>query len=130
MGGLSDDVRTTFKQVEGGYFFQQNPWFFGRSYGYLVDAAKRAEIIEQIRWNGNTVGRSTIRAADAGASGFFDVDERLRELSTKGDDLERLNAIVDFRDVPAPPGASGAAAGWIEGPPTLRGLRSAPSERA
>jgi hypothetical protein len=35
MGGLSDDVRTTFKQVEGAYLFQQNPWFFGRSYGYL-----------------------------------------------------------------------------------------------
>jgi transposase, IS5 family len=27
---------------------------------------------------------------------FFDVDERLKELSAKGDDLERLNAIVDF----------------------------------
>jgi IS5 family transposase len=31
-----------------------------------------------------------------GQSGFFDVDERLKELSAKGDDLERLNAIVDF----------------------------------
>jgi len=29
-------------------------------------------------------------------SGFFDIDERLKELSAKGDDLERLNAIVDF----------------------------------
>src|SRR5947208_13603860 len=29
-------------------------------------------------------------------AGFFDVDERLKELSTKGDHLERLNAIVDF----------------------------------
>lgn len=28
--------------------------------------------------------------------GFFDVDERLKELSAKGDDLERLNAVVDF----------------------------------
>jgi transposase, IS5 family len=28
--------------------------------------------------------------------GFFDVDERLKELSVKGDDLERLSAIVDF----------------------------------
>jgi hypothetical protein len=28
--------------------------------------------------------------------GFFDVDERLKELSAKGDDLERLSAIVDF----------------------------------
>ena len=31
-----------------------------------------------------------------GQSGFFDIDERLKELSAKGDDLERLNAIVDF----------------------------------
>ena len=28
--------------------------------------------------------------------GFFDVDERLKELSAKGDTLERLNAVVDF----------------------------------
>ena len=31
-----------------------------------------------------------------GEAGFFDVEERLKELSAKGDDLERLNAIVDF----------------------------------
>ena len=31
-----------------------------------------------------------------GQGGFFDIDERLKELSAKGDDLERLNAIVDF----------------------------------
>ena len=31
-----------------------------------------------------------------GQGGFFDIDERLQELSAKGDDLERLNAIVDF----------------------------------
>ncbi len=31
-----------------------------------------------------------------GQAGFFDVEERLKELSAKGDDLERLNAIVDF----------------------------------
>jgi transposase, IS5 family len=31
-----------------------------------------------------------------GQGGFFDIDERLRELSAKGDDLERLNTIVDF----------------------------------
>jgi IS5 family transposase len=30
------------------------------------------------------------------APGFFDVDERLAELSAKGDDLERLNALVNF----------------------------------
>ena len=31
-----------------------------------------------------------------GQAGFFDLDERLKEISAKGDDLERLNAIVDF----------------------------------
>ncbi len=31
-----------------------------------------------------------------GQAGFFDVDERLRELSAKGDALERLNAVIDF----------------------------------
>ena len=31
-----------------------------------------------------------------GARGFFDVDERLAELSTKGNDLERVNGLVDF----------------------------------
>ena len=31
-----------------------------------------------------------------GQAGFFDVDERLKELSAKGDGLERLSAIVDF----------------------------------
>src|SRR5450631_1246180 len=31
-----------------------------------------------------------------GEPGFFDVDVRLGELSAKGDDLERLNGIVDF----------------------------------
>ena len=28
--------------------------------------------------------------------GFFDIDKRLRELSSKGDDLERLKRLVDF----------------------------------
>src|SRR6476646_7202406 len=28
--------------------------------------------------------------------GFFDVEERLRELSAKGDDLQRVKALVDF----------------------------------
>jgi hypothetical protein len=32
----------------------------------------------------------------AGQAGFFDVDERLKELSAKGNDLERLNTMVDF----------------------------------
>jgi IS5 family transposase len=31
-----------------------------------------------------------------GEPGFFDIDERLKDLSAKGDDLERLNAIIDF----------------------------------
>jgi transposase, IS5 family len=31
-----------------------------------------------------------------GEPGFFDINERLKDLSAKGDDLERLNAIVDF----------------------------------
>ncbi len=31
-----------------------------------------------------------------GQAGFFDVDERLKELSSKGDDLERLAAVVNF----------------------------------
>ncbi len=31
-----------------------------------------------------------------GQAGLFDIDERLKEISAKGDDLERLNAIVDF----------------------------------
>jgi transposase, IS5 family len=31
-----------------------------------------------------------------GQAGFFDVDERLKQLSAKGDNLERLNAVVDF----------------------------------
>src|SRR3569833_4041364 len=31
-----------------------------------------------------------------GQAGIFDVDERLKELSAKGDHLERLTAIIDF----------------------------------
>lgn len=31
-----------------------------------------------------------------GQAGFFDVDERLKELSSKGDALERLQAVGDF----------------------------------
>jgi transposase, IS5 family len=31
-----------------------------------------------------------------GQAGFFDIEERLKELSAKGDALERLNAVVDF----------------------------------
>ena len=50
-----------------------------------------------------------------GQPGFFDIDERLRDLSAKGDALERLSAIVDFelfrpdlmRAVPRSDGAKG-----------------------
>src|SRR5215467_14926846 len=31
-----------------------------------------------------------------GQTGFFDIDVRLRELSAKGDELERLNTLVEF----------------------------------
>ena len=31
-----------------------------------------------------------------GEAGFFDIDERLKQLSAKGDVLERLSGIVDF----------------------------------
>ena len=31
-----------------------------------------------------------------GQAGFFDVEERLKQLSAKGDSLERLNAVIDF----------------------------------
>jgi transposase, IS5 family len=31
-----------------------------------------------------------------GQSGFFDVEDRLKQLSAKGDALERLSAVVDF----------------------------------
>ena len=31
-----------------------------------------------------------------GQAGFFDIDERLKDLSAKGDTLERLNGLVDF----------------------------------
>jgi hypothetical protein len=52
-----------------------------------------------------------------GQDGFFDVGERLKELSAKADDLERLNAIVDFeifradlvRSVPRSDGSKGGA---------------------
>src|ERR1700747_901814 len=34
-----------------------------------------------------------------GQTGFFDIDERLRELSAKGDGLERLNSLGGFGPV-------------------------------
>ena len=41
--------------------------------------------------------------------GFFDFDERLKELSAKGDDLERMNALVDF-EIFRPSSGGGRAA--------------------
>ena len=31
-----------------------------------------------------------------GMPGFFNIDERLKDLSATGDDLERIKAVVDF----------------------------------
>jgi len=31
-----------------------------------------------------------------GQAGFFDIEDRLKELSAKGDELERLNSAADF----------------------------------
>ena len=56
-----------------------------------------------------------------GEPGFFDVEERLKELSAKGDDLERLNAIVDFEMFRGGLGARRAEERAIQGrPATLR----------
>jgi transposase, IS5 family len=52
--------------------------------------------------------------------GFFDVEDRLRELSAKGDDLERIAALVDFeqfrpdleRAVPRSDGTKGGRPGF------------------
>ena len=40
--------------------------------------------------------QAALGAEMRGQAGFFDVDERLRQLSAKGDSLERLNAVIDF----------------------------------
>jgi IS5 family transposase len=45
-----------------------------------------------------------------GQPGLFDIDERLKELSAKGVDLERLNAIVDLELFQAPRVARRASA--------------------
>src|ERR1700690_729326 len=59
-----------------------------------------------------------------GQAGFFDVEERLKELSAKGDALERLTAVVDFelfrgdleRAVPRSDGSKGGrSAGRLRG---------------
>jgi hypothetical protein len=57
-----------------------------------------------------------------GQAGFFDVDEPLKQLSAKGDSLERLSAVVDFelfradleRAVPLPSSQTRGAAVGID----------------
>ena len=52
--------------------------------------------------------------------GFFDVEQPLRELSAKGDDLERIAALIDFavfridleQAVPRAYGANGGRPGF------------------
>src|ERR1700750_782218 len=39
---------------------------------------------------------SNLGVTMTGQSGFFDLEERRAALSRKGDDLERLNAVIDF----------------------------------
>src|SRR5204862_4399437 len=38
---------------------------------------------------------SALGAKMRGQAGFFDIDERLKQLSAKGDNLERLSAVVN-----------------------------------
>jgi IS5 family transposase len=40
--------------------------------------------------------RDDARWIMARQAGLFDIEERLRELSAKGDDLERIKALVDY----------------------------------
>lgn len=56
-----------------------------------------------------------------GEAGFFDIDERLKEPSAKGDDLERLNAIVDFEMISGGLGARRAEERPIQGRPAPYG---------
>ena len=57
-----------------------------------------------------------------GTPGFFDVDERLAELSAKGDDLERVKALVDFDifraalEAAAPPAIPLSFTAWTGSP--------------
>ena len=45
---------------------------------------------------GDSMRRVRVGAANAGSSWVFDIEERLKRLSAKGDELERLNNVVDF----------------------------------
>jgi hypothetical protein len=47
--------------------------------------------------------------------GFFDIEDRLRELSAKGDDLERVKGLVDFEIIPGGVKSCGSACGSFEG---------------
>jgi hypothetical protein len=61
---------------------------------FELDASKNRwpfAVIADSVWLGDAGG-----SAMAGQPGFFDVEERLKQLSAKGDSLERLNAVVDF----------------------------------
>lgn len=62
MGARFNDVSTAFKEVEGGYLFKLNPWLFGHSHVYLVDEAKRDEIISQMERNRRAIDRAKQRA--------------------------------------------------------------------
>ena len=62
MGARFDAVSTAFKEVEGGYLFKLNPWLFGHAHVYLVDEAKRAEIISQMERNRHAIDRAKQRA--------------------------------------------------------------------
>ena len=55
-----------------------------------------------------------------GQAGFFDIDERLKELSAKGDGWERLNVVVDF-EMSRGPGAAAPRADRAKGgrPPLI-----------
>ena len=56
-----------------------------------------------------------------GQAGFFDVEERLKDLSAKGDDLERLNTVVNFELFRAEFESRSAAVRRVEGwPPRVR----------
>jgi len=59
-----------------------------------VDASKNRWSFGPIADSVSPGGRGGL--AMSGQRGFFDVDERLKQLSAKGDSLERLNAVVDF----------------------------------
>ena len=50
-----------------------------------------------------------------GQAGFFDVDERLKQLSAKGDSLERLNAVIDFELFRADSGRAVPRSGRVKG---------------